>query len=170
MGTQELERNEVGEVEKVIVRSAREEDLDAVVRIDAASSKRRRPRYFQIIFDRALHHSGMQISLVAELDGRIVGFVIGSLYYGEYGVVEPSASLDAIGVDPEARRQQVGSALMRQLSANLEALGVVRMRTEVDWSDFDLLAFFKREGFAPASRLCLERRLGDSESRNGGSK
>ena len=38
-------------------------------------------------------------------------------------------------------------------------LGVATFRSEVPWSDFDLLAFFESEGFAPAPRLCLESRI-----------
>jgi hypothetical protein len=32
----------------------------------------------------------------------------------------------------------------------------------VEWSDFDLLAFLQSEGFAPAPRLCLERKVDSS--------
>jgi GNAT superfamily N-acetyltransferase len=113
------------------------------------------------MFDRTVRQTGVQISLVAEMDDRVVGFAIGSLFYGEYGILEPTASIDAISVARDARRQRVGDALMRQLRTNLSALGVTTLRTEVSWSDFDLLAFFKREGFAPAARLCLEQRLSD---------
>ena len=80
-----------------------------------------------------------------------LGFVIASLYYGEYGVSEPTASLDAIGVDKANRGQHVGKALLRQLRLNLSALRVTTLRTEVSWDDFDLLAFFKKEGFAPTT-------------------
>jgi len=45
---------------------------------------------------------------------------------------------------------------MRQLRINLGALQISTLRTEVDWADLDLVAFFKSEGFSPAQRLCLE--------------
>lgn len=147
--------------EKVVVRVMCESDLDAIVKIDADSSGRSRPKYFQLMFERTVRQTGVQISLVAEIDRRVVGFAIGSLFYGEYGILEPTASIDAISVARDARRQHVGAALMRQLRMNLAALGVTRIRTEVSWSDFDLLAFFKKEGFAPAARLCLEQTLAD---------
>ena len=144
------------ETDTVLVRTMRQDDLAAVVTIDAAATGRRRPRYFELMIERALRRSALQISLVAELDGRVAGFLIGSLYYGEFGVVEPSASLEAIGVHPDCRGRHVGRALMRQLRLNLGALRIATLRTEVSWSDFDLLAFFKSEGFVPAPRLCLE--------------
>jgi ribosomal protein S18 acetylase RimI-like enzyme len=99
------------------------------------------------------------VSLVAEVEGIVAGCLIATIYYGEYGVVEPSASIDAVGVLPDFRGQQVGTALMRQLRLNLGALRIERVRTEVEWNDFGLLQFFGSFGFAPAGRLCLEYEL-----------
>ncbi len=147
------------ENETVVVRTMQNGDLDAVVRIDELSAGRRRPEYFKLMVDRAVKQASMQISLVAELDARVVGFAIVSLFYGEYGILEPTASIDVIGVTPEVRRQRVGASLMRQLRLHLAALGVTVIRTEVAWSDFDLLSFLKREGFGMADRLCLEHRI-----------
>jgi ribosomal protein S18 acetylase RimI-like enzyme len=144
------------DTDAILVRTMREGDLDAIVAIDALATGRRRPTYFGLMLQRAIGQASLQISLVAELDGRVVGFLIGSLYYGEYGVVEPTASVDAIGVDPRYRGHRVGKAMMRQLRINLGALQISILRTEVDWDDLDLVAFFKSEGFSPAPRLCLE--------------
>ena len=143
----------------VVVRTLRQEDVEAIIDIDAAGSKRRRPLYFRSIFERA-SYSPMQVSLVAEIDNQVVGYLLASVYYGEYGIAEPTASIDAIGVRPDARRQRVAHDLMQQLRSNLAALGVTTFRTEVSWSNFELLGFFRNEGFAPAPRLCLELKLG----------
>ncbi|MFQ5695506.1 MAG: GNAT family N-acetyltransferase, partial [Terriglobia bacterium] len=144
------------ETDVVLVRTMREGDLAAVVAIDAAATGRRRPRYFKLMLERALKHAALQISLIAELEGQVAGFLLASLYYGEFGVAEPTASIDAIGVEPRFRGRHVGRAMMRQLRLNLSALQMTTVRTEVAWDDFELLAFFKREGFAPTGRLCLE--------------
>jgi len=158
--------DEVGvlETDAIVVRSMREDDLNAIVAIDAAASGRRRPRYFEVMLHRAISQAGVQISLVAEVDGRVAGFTIGSLYYGEYGVVEPSASIDAISVDPASRGSKVGTALMRQLRLNLAALRITTLRTEVSWDHFGLLAFFRSQGFRPSRRLCLECELDPTEA------
>ena len=89
----------------------------------------------------------------------IAGCVIATLFYGEYGVMEPAASIDAVGVLHEYRRQHVARALVRQLRLNLSALRIDSLRTEVRWDDFELLRFFKSEGFSPGTRLCLERSI-----------
>lgn len=150
------EETENRELENLIIRVMRETDLAPVVEIDAVGSRRRRPEYFRLIYERTTTQGAMQISLVAEMDKRVVGFLIGSVYFGQFGILEPSASIEAIGVSPDVRRHRVAHALFRQLRSNLGAVGVTTLRTEVAWSDFDLLGFFKSEGFTPAPRLCLE--------------
>jgi ribosomal protein S18 acetylase RimI-like enzyme len=147
------------ETDRYTVRTMRQEDLEAVVEIDCAATGRRRTEYFSGLLDRALDAGGVQISLVAESEARVVGFVVGTVFYGEFGIAEPVATIDAIGVDSKWRRRSVGEALMRQLRTNLGALGVSGLRSEVSWDDFELLAFFRQQGFAPARRLCLERSL-----------
>jgi ribosomal protein S18 acetylase RimI-like enzyme len=144
------------ETDEVSIRTMTASDLEAVVAIDALATGRRRPRYFELMLRRAVQQAAMQISLVAELDRQCVGFLIGSVYYGEFGVTEPFATVDAISVDPRFRGRHVARALLRQLRLNLGALRVHSLRTEVSWDDFELLAFLKKEGFAPASRICLE--------------
>lgn len=157
--SQPLDEPGVLETDEILVRKLERADLEAVIAVDAAASGRRRPMYFERMVRRAVEEADFQVSLAAEVDGRTVGFALATLYYGEYGVTEPSASIDAIGVAPECRGRKVGWALMRQLLLNLAALRIERVRTEVEWNNANLLAFFERVGFAPAGRICLERRL-----------
>lgn len=164
MSHETSEQPGVLDTDAVLIRSMREEDLEGVVSIDAAATGRRRPRYFELMLQRAVKLAGVQVSLVAELDRHVVGFLIGSLYYGEYGVLEPSASIDSIGVAPQYRGRHVGKALMRQLRMNLGALHIATLRTEVSWNEFELAAFFKDQGFAPSGRICLECRLDPTAS------
>ena len=147
------------ELERIVVRNLQHSDLPDVVKIDADASGRRRPEYFELMLMRALNFCGLQMSLVAELEGRVVGYMIVSLYYGEYGISEPTASIDAIGVAEDTRRMGVGHALMAQFRSNAAAIGVSTVRTEVEWDDFDLLAYFRGEGFKPAQRICVESKV-----------
>jgi predicted N-acetyltransferase YhbS len=143
----------------ILVRALRSEDLDAIVRIDEKVVGRSRRRYYEIKIRDALAPGALRVSLVAEDAGAVAGFLLASLYYGEFGLPEPSAVLDTIAVDPSRRGRRIGKALVRQLVANLRALGISRVRTEVEWDAFDLLAFLAREGFVPAHRLCLDLSL-----------
>lgn len=147
------------ETPDVEVRTMTESDIERVATIDAESSGERRADYFSLQLRRAQEKASLHVSLVAEVDGNVVGFVVGTVYYGEFGLLETSATIDAIGVQRRFRGRAVGRALLRQLRLNLASLRVTAVRTEVAWDDFELLAFLRREGFAPSNRLCLETTL-----------
>lgn len=149
----------VSEFEHVLVRPLDGKDLDAVVKIDARHSGRTRREFFQKKLEEALRDTGVRISLAAEVAGAFAGFALGRIYYGEFGVPEPVAIVDSIGVDPAFAGQHVGSALMHQMEMNLSALGVERMVTEVAWNSFALLGFLEQRGFHPAPVLTLEKVL-----------
>jgi predicted N-acetyltransferase YhbS len=157
----ELDREPgVLETDSVIVRTLRAEDLPALTEIDRKVVGRPRREYLSRKLEAVLRDSSLCISLAAEVDGRVAGFLMGSLYYGEFGLPEPVAILDTLEIHPDLRHRKVASALLQQLVLNLRALGIERVQTEVDWTQRDLLAFFAATGFAPAPRLCLELNLG----------
>ena len=140
----------------VFVRNLRNDDLDAIIAIDAANVGRRRDRFLALKLKQAFADTGIAVSLVAELDEHVVGFVLVRLYYGEFGVVEPAAVLDVLGVHPDYRGRHVAAALVDQLRTNLLGLGIRRVQTEVQWDDTELIAFFQHEGFTIAQRVCLD--------------
>jgi len=140
----------------VLVRSLRQNDLDALVAIDAAGVGRRRERFLALKVKQAFADSGIAASLVAELDDHVVGFVLARVYYGEFGVVEPAAVLDVFGVHPDYRGRRVAAALIDQLRTNLVGIGIPKLQTEVQWDNPELIAFFQHEGFTLAPRLCLD--------------
>lgn len=143
----------------VVIRNLTLDDLGALVRIDRQITGRSRQAWYEGKLQRALVGSDVQISLGAERDGMLVGAMLGSLHYGEFGQPEPLAVLDTVLVDREFGRQGIATALMEQLVKNLRALRIERLRTEVAWDDHELVAFFSRQGFAPVPRLVLEADL-----------
>lgn len=144
------------EQESIVVRNLRPEDLEAVIRLDAKHEGRRRGEYFRLKLRQNLEETGLKVSLAAEVDGCFAGFLLARVYYGEFGLPEPAAVLDTIGVDPGFAGRGVGAALVRQLRMHLAGLGVPRLQTEVSWESPALLAFFQRQGFRPAARFCLD--------------
>ena len=144
------------EKEEILVRSIRADDLESVIGLDARITGRRREEYFRIKLGQSIADTGVQISLAAELDGLFAGFLLARVYYGEFGALEPSSVLDAIGVHSGLRGRGIGHALLHQLLTNLRGLGISCLRTEVEWNDQGLLSFFHHEGFVPASRICLD--------------
>jgi ribosomal protein S18 acetylase RimI-like enzyme len=144
------------EKEAVVVRTLRPDDLEPVIRLDAKIVGKRREEYFKMKLAQNLAETGVKVSLAAEVDGLFVGFLLSRVFYGEFGVAEPVAFLDTFGVDPGFRCKGIGHALMRQLRMNLTGLGVGQLRSEVRWDDTSLVAFFQKEGFLPAPRICLD--------------
>ena len=143
--------------DRMPVRTMVESDLRALITIDRRITGRDRSAYFERKLAEALHESDVRVSLVAERDGAVVGFVMARVDFGEFGRVDPTAVMDTIGVDPDYRDFGVGRALMSQLLINLMTLRVEHIRTEIDWRERDLLAFLDRCGFRPAQQLCFER-------------
>ncbi|MBI5608163.1 MAG: GNAT family N-acetyltransferase [Deltaproteobacteria bacterium] len=148
----------VTELDAVVVRQLQPADLEAVARIDEAATGVARPEFYRRRLDRA-RDSSIFLSLAAEVDGLVVGFMMVTFFQGEFGRPEAWASLDAVGVHPEFAGKHVGKALLSQLEMNLRALRVETLRTEVEWTAFDLLGFLAKSGFAPAPRLALEKKL-----------
>jgi len=148
----------------VLVRNLRPEDLDALVAIDAVAAGRRRDRFLALKVKQAFADSGIAVSLVAEFDDHVVGFVLARVYYGEFGVVEPAAVLDVLGVHPDYRGRHVASALVDQLRTNLLGLGIPTLQTEVRWTNPELITFFQHEGFRMAPRLCLDLDLASTRA------
>jgi predicted N-acetyltransferase YhbS len=141
--------------DRVRVRSMAAGDLDAIVAIDAKLTGRERRAYYEAKLREMLGETGVRVSLVAEADGRPIGYIMARVDYGEFGRAEPTAVIDTIGVEPGHGRRGIGAALMSQLVTNVEALHVETLRTTVAWNNFPLLGFLARTGFAPAQQLVL---------------
>ena len=147
-------------LEAITVRELRAGDLEAIVRIDAGTVGRRRPEYYQRKLAEAMRESGIKISLAAETEGMFAGFLLGRLHYGEFGLPEPIAIVDSIGVHPELKGRHVGRALFEQLETNLRAIGIETIQTQVEWNHFELLGFLKTLDFRPVPTLSLQKKLG----------
>ena len=143
----------------IVIRSLGDGDADAIAKIDATLTGRSRSVFFKKRIETALLVPGVSLSLVAEVEGTIAGFLLASVDYGEFGTLDPVATLDAIGVDPKHQRLNVASALYQQLTQNLKGLGIERVRTEVHWKQWDLLGFLQRNGFEQSPRISLEAKV-----------
>jgi ribosomal protein S18 acetylase RimI-like enzyme len=142
--------------DELLVRNLKPADLPTIVGIDERSVGRRREQFLAQKLEQAFADTGIAVSLAVELDDHVVGFLLARVYYGEFGVMEPAAVLDVIGVHPDYRGRRVAAALVDQLRTNLLGLGIPRLQTEVRWDSPELLAFFQREGFRLAQRVCLD--------------
>ena len=142
------------------IRLMKADDFDSVVEIDGKVLKTSRPEYYKMKCEK-LVRSGDYVptSLVAEEDGKVVGFVMGELFQGEYGIAEEKASLDTIGVHPDYQHRGIGERLITEFMDHLKKLGVEKVNTLVYWDDPDLIHFFSMNHFSPSKTINLERSL-----------
>jgi len=112
------------------IRLMKAEDFDAVVAIDEKVLKTSRVEYYETRFERLFKSRDfLPTSLVAEDENsKVVGFVMGVLYMGEYGIHREGATLDTIGVDPDCQRMGIGKKLIDEFLDHLKSLGVSKIK------------------------------------------
>jgi len=150
--------------DRVLIRSLAETDLAEVVRIDHSHTGMDRSAYFSAKFKEMLTESGIRVSLVAEDDGVLTGYVMASVDFGEFGKVDKAAVIDAIGVHSAYAGSGIGHALLSQLLLNLSTLQVEYVRTQVSPEDFDLSRFLHACGFHQSQRLVLTKTIPQARS------
>ena len=143
------------------IRLMKADDFDAVVAIDEKVLKSARPEYYEMKFEKLFESTDyLPTSLVAETqDGTVVGFVMGVLFMGEYGIFQEEASLDTIGVDPDCQHKGIGKLLIDEFVEHLKTLGVQKINTLVDKNDTILMNFFSANRFNPSNSINLERKF-----------
>ena len=143
------------------IRLMKVDDFNAVVRVDEKIVKASRAEYYRLKFETLVQSPDyLPASLVAEEeDGTVVGFVMGELYIGEYGISEEKATMDTIGVDPDHQHKGIGKQLLNEFVDHLRTLGVQKVNTLVDGNDSILMHFFSANEFSPSKTINLERPL-----------
>jgi GNAT superfamily N-acetyltransferase len=132
-------------------------DLDAVLRIDEKLVGAQRKEYWQRRLELSLLRPPW-MSLVAETDGRVVGFLFGWVGESEFGIAAPTGWIDLIGVDPAYRGRGIGQALVdRFVASGRELRALEKVATLIDLQQADIREFFTRRGFRHGPMVHLER-------------
>ena len=139
------------------VRPLRLDDLERVIAIDRALTGSVRRRFMKKRFTAAKAAPDDFVQLGVERAGTLTGFALGRVLHGEFGLVEPAAVLDTIGVDPASQGQGCGHALMDGLLDLLRSKGVQALHSQAEWNSHGMLKFFDSAGFTLAPRVVLER-------------
>jgi len=141
-----------------IIRAITAADLDRIAEIDKLVLGQSRPDYWELKLELADKRSHVS-SLVAEIEGKVIGFVIGDARGWEYSVAENIGWIDTIGVDPECQRKGIAKMLMTEMINNLKKVGVEKIYTFVNWRDWNLLRFFDDAGFKKGDMINLELKV-----------
>ena len=142
------------------IRPIRADDLDVIVDIDSKHAGTARPEYLKHKLSEAMDVSqGLVSSMVAEIDGKVVGFVMGKVFVGEFGIPETTATIDTIGIDPKYGGRGIANELLDAFLTHLSAAGVESVQTLINWEDHTLLRFFSSNQFTPSKTINLERKI-----------
>ncbi len=135
----------MGLMEPVKLRILTIKDLDAVVDIDHSLLGKKRRGYWETRLERA-ETSGVP-SLAAEVNGKVIGFILGSASGWEFGIPESVGWIDTIGVVKEYQKKGIARLLFKELHSMFKKVGVETIYVFVNWKDWDLLQFFDKMGF-----------------------
>jgi len=137
-------------------------DVEAVVRIDAEHTGRRKPEYWNRVFRDFLNgdEAAQRIGLAAEIRGELIGYLLGEVRAFEFGS-EACGWVLAIGVDTSQLRSAVASNLLAEACRRFKSRGIEKVRTMVRRNDVPVLSFFRSNGFTGGSFFQLELDLGD---------
>ena len=145
-------------MESINIRALKKEDLPAIVEIDEKVLGENRKEYWERKIE-ALGTKSTQTSFAAEVEGNVVGFILGDISGWEFGVPDTIGWIDTIGVDPAYQKKGLATALANELIRGLKAVGVKTIYTLVSWNDWDLLQFFHAMGFSRGDMINLELKI-----------
>jgi predicted N-acetyltransferase YhbS len=132
-------------MENLRIRKIEMGDADAIRRIQGEITK----SAVDIDFGRIIRdheQKGEDASFVAELDGKIVGYMISYTVYAGFGL-DKSAWIATLGVAPRVMGQGIGRKLAEAVFQAYREMGIRHILTSVRWDSADLLSFFKTLGF-----------------------
>lgn len=140
---------------RVSLRPLSSSDVEGIVEIDQRVLGKRRQSFWKKKVT-AIESNSPPTGLVAQLDNKVIGFILGEVSGWEFGVPASVGWIDTIGVDPHYQKRGVAKTLMGELIKNFRQAGVKNIYTLVNWSDWDLLQFFRRMGFTRGDMINLE--------------
>ena len=150
---------------KLVLRPLRESDIPSIVSIDERISGRAKPVYWRSKLSRFLLQSPVSpqteeylLARVAEMNGEVVGFVIGEIRQWEFG--QPFCGwITTLGTDPQHQHLGIGRRLLAELLDYYREKDLREIRTIVEWPDGDLLKFFHSMGFVRGPFVELQKSI-----------
>ena len=96
------------------------------------------------------------VNVVAEADGKVVGFIITYILHGGFGL-EKSAWIGLFGVEPKYMGSGIGKRMAKDVFDELKKKNIKNIFTSVKWDSVDLLSFFKSLGFDRCDFINLKK-------------
>ena len=146
---------------EISVRNLEKRDLSAIVSLEERQTGIARPAYWEKRIEISEAIRPHWASLVAEIDNRVVGFVLGRAGEFEFGLPGTIAWIEIIGVDPAYRGQGIAQQLVGQFAESAEDHGIKTIFTLISSSQDDMQQFFSRLGFVHGKMLHYQKELAD---------
>jgi GNAT superfamily N-acetyltransferase len=141
---------------ETVVREATGDDVAELNRLNAAFNGGDEPA--AALAARLADPARVELALVAEREGRLVGFaglrVVPGLFYAE-----PQAELTELYVEAAFRRQGIGRALVEAAVRRATEAGATGMTVRTGDDNAEAIALYQRCGFFPDD-ISLWRQLG----------
>ena len=136
------------------IRPVEELDIEDIAGIDEKIGGEYRPEVWE---NRIFYYirRDAEASLVAVADRKVVGFMLGEIRAGEFGMEEPTGWVEVLGVDPEYRGQSVGRELAEAMWRHFRDRGATEVRTLVSTEMDEIEGFFQSLGFREADMKAL---------------
>jgi N-acetylglutamate synthase-like GNAT family acetyltransferase len=144
-------------LKRISLRPLSSSHVEGIVEIDHRILGKKRQSFWKKKV-RALESKSPPTGVVAELENKVIGFIFGEVSGWEFGVPASVGWIETLGVDPKYQKRGVAKAMMKELIKNFREAGVKNIYTLVNWSDWDLLQFFRRMGFTRGDMINLELR------------
>jgi ribosomal protein S18 acetylase RimI-like enzyme len=144
-------------VAEVQIRRLTKEDAADIKKIDAAVTKGSSELDFERITAEEVDRT-VDASFVAEMDGKVVGYMISYFTSGSFGV-DKCAWIAMFGVDPKFMGQGIGKRLAEEIFNFYKRKGITDVFTSVSWDSTDILSFFKTLGFQRSDFINLRKIL-----------
>ncbi|GAF76048.1 unnamed protein product [marine sediment metagenome] len=142
-------------MQNLIIRGLEVRDSEDISRIQEAVTKEPSTIDYYRIVEEELKKED-RVSFVAELDGKVVGFMITYILYGGFGL-EKSAWIGLFGVEPKYMGSGIGKRMAREVFDVLMKINIKNIFTSVKWDSVDLLSFFKSLGFDRCNFINLKK-------------
>jgi ribosomal protein S18 acetylase RimI-like enzyme len=152
--------------ETVRIRPLDELDISRITAIDERLTGVYRPEVWE---RRAAYYirRDPEACRIAEVGGKVVGFMFADLRGGEFGLEETSGWIERFGVDPDYQGRSIGRRLFEAVVEHVRDRGAATVRTLVNDEDEDLVRFLRALGFVDAPMTALTKRLDDAPDLTG---
>ena len=141
------------------VRAVEAVDLAQVIAIDAEITGLEKTDYWYELFHRyGGGRTRQRLFLVAELQGKLEGFIIGEVRDWEFGSA-PCGWVFGLSVRPSARLGGIGARMLQAICDGFRRAGVSKVRTLLARDNSLILSFFRSQGMMAAPFIPLEMDL-----------